>query len=136
MQIKDFAEKYQIQTDTIRYYEKENLLKPTRRENGYREYNEESEKQLQLIIVLKKLGFSIKEIQQLLVLSAESITPECNKASVGLFDQKISKLEDKIEFYQQALIVLQTIKELVKEEKYIDNKAIIEELIRGVYNDQ
>lgn len=48
MQIKYFAEKYQIQTDTIRYYEKENLLKPTRRENGYREYNEDSEKQLQL----------------------------------------------------------------------------------------
>ncbi|MEK3797006.1 MerR family transcriptional regulator [Peribacillus sp. FSL H8-0477] len=136
MQIKDFAEKYQIQTDTIRYYEKENLLKPTRRENGYREYNEESEKQLQLIIVLKQLGFSIKEIQQLLVLSAESITPECNKASVGLFNQKITKLEEKIEFYQQALTVLQTIKKLVQEEKYIENKTEIEELIRGVYNDQ
>lgn len=136
MKIKQFAEKYQIQADTIRFYEKENLLKPTRRENGYREYNEESEKQLQLIIVLKQLGFSIKEIQQLLVLSAESITPECNKASVGLFDQKNSKLEDKIEFYQQALTVLQTIKELVKEEKYIENKTEIEELISGVYNDQ
>lgn len=136
MKIKQFAEKYQIQADTIRFYEKENLLKPTRRENGYREYNEESEKQLQLIIVLKQLGFSIKEIQQLLVLSAESITPECNKASVGLFDQKISKLEDKIEFYQQALTVLQTIKELVKEEKYIENKAEIEELISGVYNEK
>lgn len=136
MQIKDFAEKYQIQTDTIRYYEKENLLKPTRRENGYREYNEESEKQLQLIIVLKQLGFSIKEIQQLLVLSAESITPECNKASVWLFNQKITKLEEKIEFYQQALTVLQTIKKLVQEEKYIENKTEIEELIRRVYNDQ
>ncbi|MEC2056136.1 MerR family transcriptional regulator [Peribacillus psychrosaccharolyticus] len=136
MKIKQFAEKYQIQADTIRFYEKENLLKPTRRENGYREYNEESEKQLQLIIVLKQLGFSIKEIQQLLVLSAESITPECNKASVGVFDQKISKLEDKIEFYQQAVIVLQTIKELVKEEKYIENKNEIEELISGVYNEK
>lgn len=136
MKIKQFAEKYQIQADTIRFYEKENLLKPTRQENGYREYNEESEKQLQLIIVLKQLGFSIKEIQQLLVLSAESITPECNKASVGVFDQKISKLEDKIKFYQQAVTVLQTIKELVKEEKYIENKTEIEELISGVYNEK
>lgn len=136
MKIKQFAEKYQIQADTIRFYEKENLLKPTRRENGYREYNEESEKQLQLIIVLKQLGFSIKEIQQLLVLSAESITPECNIASVGVFDQKISKLEDKIKFYQQAVTVLQTIKELVKEEKYIENKTEIEELISGVYNEK
>jgi DNA-binding transcriptional MerR regulator len=41
MQIKDFAKKYQIQADTIRYYEKEKILKPKRRENGYREYDEE-----------------------------------------------------------------------------------------------
>ena len=48
MQIKQFAKKYQIQADKIRYYEKKNLLKPKRRENRYREYNEECEKQLSL----------------------------------------------------------------------------------------
>lgn len=72
----------------------------------------------------------------MLVLSAESITLECNKASVRLFNQKIMNLEDNIEFYQQALTVLKTIKKLVQEEKYIENKTEIEELIRGVYNDQ
>jgi MerR family transcriptional regulator, Zn(II)-responsive regulator of zntA len=66
MKIKDFANKYQIQTDTIRYYEKENLLNPIRRENGYREFGDECEKQIRLIVVLKQLGFTIKEIQQYL----------------------------------------------------------------------
>jgi MerR family transcriptional regulator, Zn(II)-responsive regulator of zntA len=129
MQIKDFAKKYQIQADTIRFYEKENILKPKRRENGYREYDEECEKQLQLIIVLKQLGFTIKEIQQLLILRGESISTECNNSTVLLLKQKIMRLEERIQFYQQALKVVQTVKELVNEEKYLENKAVIEELL-------
>lgn len=129
MQIKEFADKYQMQADTIRYYEKQNLLKPNRRENGYREYDEECEKQLQLIIVLKQLGFTIKEIQQLLVLKGKAISTECNLSTTSLLEQKVIDLEEKIQFYQHALKVLQTLKELVEEEKYAENKAIIEELI-------
>lgn len=133
MQIKDFAKKYQIQADTIRYYEKEKILKPKRRENGYREYDEECEKQVQLIIVLKQLGFTIKEIQQLLILRGESISTECNNSTVLLLKQKIMKLEERIQFYQQALKVVQTVNELVNEEKYLENKAVIEELLLAFF---
>ena len=133
MQIKDFAKKYQIQTDTIRYYEKENILKPKRRDNGYREYDEDCEKQLQLIIVLKQLGFTIKEIQQLLLLKAEPISTECNSSTVLLFEQKIIKLEEKIQFYKQASKLLQTVKELINEEKYVENKAVIEKLVLELF---
>ena len=133
MQIKDFAKKYHIQTDTIRYYEKENILKPKRRDNGYREYDEGCEKQLQLIIVLKQLGFTIKEIQQLLILKDEPISTECNNSTVLLFEQKIIKLEAKIQFYKQALKLLKNVKELVSEEKYIENKVVIEELMLELF---
>jgi MerR family transcriptional regulator, Zn(II)-responsive regulator of zntA len=143
MQIKDFAKKYHIQTDTIRYYEKEGILRPKRRENGYREYDKECEKQIQLIIVLKELGFTLKEIQQLLVLRDEPISTECNNSTVYLFEQKIEKLEEKIQFYQRALNLMRTVNELVNEEKYKENKAVVEELIsvlfkssnKGGYND-
>ena len=128
MQIKDFAKKYQIQTDTIRYYEKESILKPKRRDNGYREYDEDSEKQLQLIIVLKQLGFTIKEIQQLLK-KDEPISTECNISTVLLIEQKIIKIEEKIQFYEQASKLLKNVKELINEEKYTENKAVIEELM-------
>jgi MerR family transcriptional regulator, Zn(II)-responsive regulator of zntA len=84
MKIKEFASKYQIQPDTIRYYEKENLLNPIRRENGYRDFDEECEKQIQLIIVLKQLGFTIKEIQQLLILRDQSLSTECKDTTVVL----------------------------------------------------
>ena len=132
MKIKDFASKYQIHTDTIRYYEKENLLNPIRRENGYREYGEECERQLQLIIVLKQLGFSIKEIQQLLILRDQSISTACKDTTVTLLNQKIMKLEEKIQFYQRALVVVQTIQELASEVKYLENIEAIENLMLGL----
>ncbi|GAA0136115.1 MerR family transcriptional regulator [Paenibacillus sp. YSY-4.3] len=133
MKINDFANKYQIQTDTIRYYEKENLLTPIRRENGYREFDEECEKQIQLIIVLKQLGFTIKEIQQSLILRDRSISTECKDATVLLLNRKIMNLEEKIRFYQQALTVVQTIKELASEVEYSENIEDIENLLLGLF---
>lgn len=134
MKIRDFADKYQIQTDTIRYYEKENLLTPIRRENGYREFDEECEKQIRLIIVLKQLGFTIKEIQQLLLLrDNKSISTECKDTTVLLFDQKIMKLEEKVRFYQQALKVVRTIKELASDVKYLENIDDIEKLVLSLF---
>ncbi|MBT2599764.1 MerR family transcriptional regulator [Oceanobacillus sp. ISL-74] len=135
MQIKNFAAKYQIQADTIRYYEKENILTPKRRENGYRVYDEECEKQLQFIIVLKQLGFTIKEIQQLLLLRNQPISTECNVSTVSLLDQKIINLEEKVQFYQKALQVVNKIKGLIAEDKYIKNKEVIEELMLGFFED-
>ncbi|MCZ8523008.1 MULTISPECIES: MerR family transcriptional regulator [Paenibacillus] len=133
MRIKDFANKYQIQTDTIRYYEKENLLNPIRRENGYREFDEECEKQIRLIIVLKQLGFTIKEIQQLLILRDNSISTECKDTTVLLLNQKVMKLVERIQFYQQALKVVQTIKELANEVTYLENKEDIEKLLLSLF---
>ncbi|MFS0749964.1 MerR family transcriptional regulator [Oceanobacillus sp. 1P07AA] len=135
MQIKDFATKYQIQADTIRYYEKENILTPKRRENGYREYNEECEKQLQFIIVLKQLGFTIKEIQQLLQLRDQPISTECNVSTVSLLGEKIISLEENIQFYQKALQVVHKIKDLIDEDKYVRNQGVIEELMLGFFTD-
>ncbi|CAI6079874.1 Mercuric resistance operon regulatory protein [Paenibacillus sp. JJ-100] len=134
MRIKDFAIKYQIQPDTLRYYEKEGLLNPIRRENGYRDFDEECEKQIQLITVLKQLGFTIKEIQQLcLIRDNQTISTECKDTTVLLLDQKIMKIEEKIQFYQRALKVVQTIKELASEVKYIENIDDIEKLVLGLF---
>ncbi|WP_339818697.1 MerR family transcriptional regulator [Paenibacillus sp. FSL R7-0216] len=138
MKIKEFANKYQIQTDTLRFYEKENLLNPIRRENGYREFDDECEKQIQLIIVLKQLGFSIKEIQQLLLIRDDrSISTECKDTTVMLLNQKMMNLEEKIRFYQQALKVVQTIKELASEVEYLENIDDIEKLLLRLFqNDE
>lgn len=95
--------------DTIRFYEKEGLLQPKRLPNGYRDYDESCEAQLKMIVVLKQLGFSLKEIEQLTQLKSQDITAECNDTTVALFDEKSQQLTSKITFYQQAINTLQLI---------------------------
>ncbi len=50
----------------IRFYEKEGLLTPERKENGYREYSEEDIAILKKIIIFRKLGISLPEIKEIL----------------------------------------------------------------------
>lgn len=54
MLIKQFAAKYYLSQDTIRYYEKEGLLSPKRLENGYRFYDASCERNIKFIQVMKK----------------------------------------------------------------------------------
>lgn len=134
MQIKDFSAKYNVPTDTIRYYEKEGLLHPKRLENGYRHYDEECANQLKLLIVLKQLGFTLKEIFELSALEKQEITPSCNAATVSLISIKMQQLANKIEYYQNALQTLQNVKHLIHEEKYKENQQIVNDSITELFN--
>ena len=66
MTIKEVEEILQIPRATIRFYEKEGLVVPKRNGNSYREYNEEDVSVLKKIIVLRKIGFSISDIEDFL----------------------------------------------------------------------
>ncbi|KAB8138157.1 MerR family transcriptional regulator [Gracilibacillus oryzae] len=133
MQIKDFAKEYHIQTDTIRYYEKEGLLKPSRKENGYRHYDENCEKQIQFIIALKQIGFTLKEIKQLLIMESKPISMECNVLTVDFLDQKLEELEQKIQFYQQAVKTLQQVKDMINDGKFEENKGQVEHMMLQLF---
>ena len=65
MTIKELEERTGLSRANIRFYEKEGLLSPLRRENGYREYTEEDVQTLQRIKLLRSLQFSIEEIRTL-----------------------------------------------------------------------
>lgn len=55
--------------ETIRFYEREGLLEePLRRASGYRQYPEHVVKRLHFIKRAQQLGFSLKEIMELLTL--------------------------------------------------------------------
>jgi Hg(II)-responsive transcriptional regulator len=56
--------------ETIRFYERSGLIaEPPRRDSGYREYPRETIARLRFIKRAKELGFSLKEISELLALS-------------------------------------------------------------------
>lgn len=62
MEIKELETLLSVSRSNIRFYEKEGLLRPERRENGYRAYSDGDVAMLKKILVLRKLGCSIEEI--------------------------------------------------------------------------
>lgn len=64
--IKELAEKTGTIPNAIRFYEKKGLLKPERTESNYRVYSAEDVTRLEMILLYRKMGFSIEKIRELL----------------------------------------------------------------------
>ncbi|MFY2510355.1 Zn(2+)-responsive transcriptional regulator [Vibrio pectenicida] len=98
-QIGELAKRCSVTTDTLRFYEKNNLIKPIgRSESGYRLYNEENQKQVGFILKAKDLGLSLDEIRELLEINLEATEHSCAEvkaittAKLILIDEKIAEL--------------------------------------------
>lgn len=133
MLIKEFSTTYNVSHDTIRYYEKEQLLTPKRLENGFRYYDEACERNIVFILVFKQLGFRLQEIRELLQLETKPVSSACNQTTVDLFQEKIENLEEKVAFFTAATDTLKSVCHLMVDETYIQNKHKIELLINDIY---
>lgn len=51
--------------DTLRYYEKEELISPSRDDNGYRNYSHEDIRIIKNIIMLRSFDLSIEDIRRI-----------------------------------------------------------------------
>ncbi len=89
------SKKADINIETLRYYESIGLLpKPKRLDSGYRIYSETDLKQLLFIKHAKILGFSLKEIKELLYLKVDK---ERNCTDVRqIAEKKISEIDFKL----------------------------------------
>ena len=84
-----------VNVETIRFYERQGLLlKPAKPEEGYRKYPVEAVKQVRFIKGAQRLGFSLKEIAELLVLGREGEI-SCSEM-LDLAGRKIAQIEFKI----------------------------------------
>jgi MerR family copper efflux transcriptional regulator len=71
--IGQLAQRAGMAVGTIRYYERQGLIaEPPRRASGYRQYPVEAQRRLRFIRRAKKLGFSLREIAELLSLRTSS----------------------------------------------------------------
>ncbi len=95
-----------VNVQTVRFYEREGILKPqTRLQSGYRVYNEDSLKRLYFIRQAKDLGFSLEEIRSLLSLRVRSAN-QC--------DQVRSRAEKKLNDVQQKIRHLKNLERTLK----------------------
>jgi DNA-binding transcriptional MerR regulator len=99
MNIGALAKQAAVGIQTIRYYERVGLIVPkSRRESGYRVYDEDSLARLRFIKRAQDLGFKLEEIKELLGLRSSSTTSReraRNKAKTKLLEvqSKISYLK-------------------------------------------
>ncbi len=66
LRIGEISHKTGVSSDTIRYYEKRGLFKPSRSSTGYRYYDQDTLQRILFIKNTQKLGFSLREIKGLL----------------------------------------------------------------------
>jgi len=70
--IGEVARAAQVGVETIRFYEREGLIaEPPRRESGYRQYPPDAIRRVRFIRRAKELGFTLKEIGELLSLRVD-----------------------------------------------------------------
>lgn len=100
LSIGQLAQRAGVGVETVRFYEREGLLEePSRKPSGYRQYDDAVIDRLRFIKRAKELGFTLKEVKELLSLRLEP-TSRCadvkSKAEV-----KIADIESKIRTLQR-----------------------------------
>ena len=92
MKIGELAKRTGFSTKAIRYYELLGLLaEPERTESGYRLYGPEDVERLEFIEKAKRLGFSLEDIRDVLVLHQQQETP-CVHV-LALLEQKLTRVD-------------------------------------------
>lgn len=66
MRIKDIVEKYHTTRKALLVYENKGFIHPKRDESGYRVYNQKDLEMIKKILLLRKLEFSLEEIEDIL----------------------------------------------------------------------
>jgi MerR family Zn(II)-responsive transcriptional regulator of zntA len=108
LKIGELATKTDTSPETLRYYEAQGLIpSPRRSESGYRLYTGADENRVIFIRRARSMGFSLKEVAELLSLEMEKESSTCGEvkslAEVQLrtIDKKISELESMKAALQQ-----------------------------------
>lgn len=100
MKVKDIAKAAGVNPDTVRFYTRENLLKPTRNpDNNYQQFNAEDLRRLRFARKARQLGFSLPEIRQILE-QADGHNSPCPMVR-DVFQQRLAEVEREIRELQE-----------------------------------
>ncbi|MGM0380248.1 MAG: MerR family transcriptional regulator [Bacillota bacterium] len=125
MKIGEFAKKYGVKKHTIRYYMKLNLLIPQKQGAQYN-FDKSCEKDLEEILKLKKMDFSLKEIKEILnfIRLAKNTKYMKNKYYKDLYKDKLDEITEDIKYLENAKkLISKNLKE-INEKMKSNNKKI------------
>ena len=104
MTIGEVSEKFDITTDTLRYYERIGLIPPVpRKNNGIRDYDEEACKWVSFIKCMRNAGVQIEPLIEYVTLL---------QANTGIERRKDILIEQRARLKKQAEYLLSTIERL------------------------
>lgn len=112
--MKDFtigrlADESGVGVETVRFYERKGLIKKPSAKVGLRKYQEEDASRIRFIKRTQDLGFTLKEIKELLELNTNPRST-CSDVKVRA-DAKIKEIEEKL---RDLLKIKKTLKELAE----------------------
>ena len=111
LSIGQVARRAGVGVETVRFYEREGLLEePARLASGYRQYSEQAVKRIHFIKRAQQLGFSLKEIGELLLLRVDAHT-SCEQVKLRA-EAKIAEVERKLIELQRMRQALLQVAEL------------------------
>jgi MerR family Zn(II)-responsive transcriptional regulator of zntA len=118
MLINELSKKTGISTHTIRFYEKSGLIEGKQNEsvksNNYYHYDDVTIEKLEFISDAKSVGFTIKEIGQ--IIDAWYNWKYTKKQKLEILDDKLSSLEQKMkEIREMKKQILQFKEDVIKD---------------------
>ena len=123
-----------VGVETVRFYERQGLIdKPPRPTSGYRHYSMDAVRRLRFIKRAKELGFTLKEIAELLSLRMRPNT--CCADIREEADSKIAAIERKIQDLQGVRNALQRLADGCHDQDSLEQCPILNALDHGEDND-
>lgn len=107
LRIGELAKRGGVTVKAVRHYEAEGLLPPALRSDaGYRYFRPEGLASLRTITGLKRLGFSLREIREVVVLVREACCPEVRPHLRDAADAKLREVELRMKELSQLHALL------------------------------
>jgi DNA-binding transcriptional MerR regulator len=105
MRIGELAARAEVNIQTLRFYEREGLLRrPMRTPSGYRSFEESDLERVRFIRICQGLGFTLREIHQLVQLhksvsasrGTRTIQPAAVREIIELANERLAVINEKI----------------------------------------
>ncbi|MEW9799318.1 MerR family transcriptional regulator [Alteromonas sp. CYL-A6] len=118
MTVNEIATLLATTADTVRYYTRLGLVTPGKSDNGYKFYSNSDQSRLRFILSARQLGFSVKDIEQILQ------EADHGKTACPLVRKLIkARLDETEKQFQEMLQLRKRMKSALKQWEVMADKA-------------